>query len=180
MRPKFNLGGQNRRLGLRRAFTLLEMTVVIMMGVSISSITLMLLNRTIQFHETMIEQEFINSDAPLISLVMSKLLHEADRYELYTSQTDAALRMNQVLKEASTLLLVYQNADQSRSYAMVTMRGNEQLDYYQFSEVGVEPTYGWTITNRVKDTVFWMDKGVLRMTLTGPLDEQITYSGSMK
>jgi hypothetical protein len=38
----------------------------------------------------------------------------------------------------------------------------------------------WSVTNKPDDVVFTMQQGVLRMTLTGPAGEEITYSGTMQ
>jgi hypothetical protein len=38
----------------------------------------------------------------------------------------------------------------------------------------------WFVSKRPSNVSFTMDQGVLRMTLTGPAGEQITYSGTMQ
>ena len=38
----------------------------------------------------------------------------------------------------------------------------------------------WFITKKPSNVAFAMEQGVLRMTLTGPAGEQITYSGTMQ
>ena len=38
----------------------------------------------------------------------------------------------------------------------------------------------WAVTKAPSNVAFAMSEGVLRMTLTGPNGEQITYSGTMQ
>jgi hypothetical protein len=37
----------------------------------------------------------------------------------------------------------------------------------------------WHVTKTPRDISFAVEQGILRMTLTGPNDERITYSGAM-
>jgi hypothetical protein len=45
---------------------------------------------------------------------------------------------------------------------------------------GVLDTPQWFVTKKPANVQFSMQEGVLRMTLTGPAGEQITYSGVMQ
>jgi hypothetical protein len=38
----------------------------------------------------------------------------------------------------------------------------------------------WAVSNKPAKVEFIMDQGVMRMILTGPAGEQITYSGTMQ
>jgi hypothetical protein len=45
---------------------------------------------------------------------------------------------------------------------------------------GVLAAPQWFISNKPANVWFTIEQGVLRMTLTGPAGEQITYSGTMQ
>ncbi|MCU0752132.1 MAG: hypothetical protein MUC40_03705, partial [Akkermansiaceae bacterium] len=53
--------------------------------------------------------------------------------------------------------------------------------YYRVVPVsGVLGEPQWSISNKPANVAFTLDQGVLRMILTGPAGEQITYSGTMQ
>ena len=54
------------------------------------------------------------------------------------------------------------------------------LYYYVVPTSGVLGDAQWYVTNKPTNVAFAVEQGVLRMTLTGPAGEQITYSGTMQ
>jgi hypothetical protein len=54
------------------------------------------------------------------------------------------------------------------------------LYYHLVPESGALPEPEWFVSDRVSDVKFSMEEGILRMRLTGPSGEQITYSGTMQ
>ncbi len=164
-----------------QGFTLLEISMTFVIGVLIASVGLGLMNQTAHFYRAMQEQEFLNSDAPLISNIMSRFLDDADAYRLHTSLADALSDTNPTLDGANTLALASKNPDGSTRFSIVHMdKSNGSLDYYYLEENGNSVNPAWSISRRVTDVNFKIELGILRMELTGPNNEQITYSGSMK
>jgi hypothetical protein len=53
------------------------------------------------------------------------------------------------------------------------------LYYYVVPTVGSLGEPQWYLTRVPRDVAFTVENGILRMTLTGPNGELITYSGSM-
>jgi hypothetical protein len=64
--------------------------------------------------------------------------------------------------------------------AFETRNGRQALYYHLVPESGAVPEPQWFVTDRASDVRFSVEEGVLRMRLTGPAGEQITYSGTMQ
>jgi hypothetical protein len=54
------------------------------------------------------------------------------------------------------------------------------LYYYVVPVSGVLGTPQWAVSKSPRNVSFAMENGILRMTLTGPNGEEITYSGTMQ
>ena len=70
---------------IRRGFTLLELTVTIMVGMTVGATLLAMFNQQVAFLRIFRAQSFLNEEAPLISNHVSKLLLNAERFRLHAS-----------------------------------------------------------------------------------------------
>lgn len=167
----------------RRGFTLIELSVAMMMGMAIGSMVLVLFNQQLAFLKIYQAQDFLSEEAPIVSNYVSKLVGKADRFRLHDSLTDAKNGANARLTDSPVVVLNYRQPDGTVRASILSFedRGTgPALYYYVVPAVGVLTAPQWAITTKASDVRFSMDQGVLRMTLTGPANEQITYSGAMQ
>lgn len=169
-------------LRLRRGFTLLELTLVMVSGIIAGSMMLSLFNQQITFLQMYRTQNFLIEEAPIISTYTSRIISRADRFRLHESLEDALAGRN-ALTEGPVAVLNFRQPDGSMRASIFSFedRGDgPQLYYFIVPEVGPLGEPEWTVTNAAENVLFVIEDGVLRMTLTGPAGEEITYSGSMQ
>lgn len=168
---------------IRRGFTLIELTIAIMMGMLTASMVLAVFNEQIAFLKIYQAQNFLTDEAPFVSMYVSKLVGGADRFRLHDSVADALAGKNARTTASPVVALNFRQPDGTMRASILSFedRGNGQALYYYLVPLnGVLGDPEWYITNKASNIVFTMEQGVLRMTLTGPAGEQITYSGTMQ
>lgn len=169
---------------LKKGFTLLELTVAIMVGLAIGSMVLAMLNQQIAFLKIYRAQSFLNEEAPIISNHVSKLLLNAERVRLHGSLADAAAGINPRLTESPVLVLEYRHSDGSIREGVLSFEnrghGNALYYYLRSAQTGVLSNPQWTVTNKPSNVAFSVDSGVIRTRITGPAGEEITFSGAMQ
>jgi hypothetical protein len=163
----------------RRGYTLIELAVAIACGLMAASLLMALVNQQFTFLRMYASQNFLIREAPLISTHMNRLIGQAERFRLHTSTTDALAGTNPVMTNASVLVLNFQQPDGTTQAAMLSYQGGS-LYYYLVPASGVLSTPQWAITREASNVSFSVVSGVLRVTLTGPNGEEITYSGVMQ
>lgn len=163
--------------------TLIEMSIAIGLGMLISGMLMAVFNQQLAFLKIFRAQNFLTDEAPLISTYVSKLVGQADRFSLHPTLSNAYNEVNQRLDPSTVARLYYRQPDGSYRSAILSFenRGSgDQLYYYVVPQGGGPlPTPEWSITRAPKAVSFEVTDGVLRMTLTGPYNEQLTYSGTM-
>lgn len=167
----------------RRGFTLVELSVAIMMGMLTGSMVIALFNQQLAFLKIYQTQDFLTQEAPLVSMYVSKLVGKADRFRLYDSVADALAKRNPREASSPVVVLNYRQPDGTMRASILSFenRGTGSKLYYfvvPTNEVLGDPQ--WAISGKPKNVRFTVEEGVLRMILTGPADEQITYSGTMQ
>jgi hypothetical protein len=168
---------------LRRAFTLLEMTIVIMVGMMIGSMLIAIFNQQLAFLRIYRIQSFVTEEAPMVSVYMNSLISKADRYRLHLSVEDALNGTGPQIDPSPVCVLNFRQPDGTMRASILSFEdlgGGPALNYYVVPETGLLGTPQWSITERATNVQFSMEQGILRTTLTGPEGEQITYSGSMQ
>ena len=167
---------------MRRGFTLLELTIAIMMGLATGTMVLSLFNQQLAFLKIFKAQSFLTEEAPIISMYVSRLVGKADRFRLHDSVSDALSGTNPRLTASPVVLLNFRQPDGTMRATILSFedRGSGfALYYYVVPVTGVLGTPQWAVSKSPSNVVFTMEQGVLRMTLTGPNGEEITYSGTM-
>jgi hypothetical protein len=175
MKPLF------KRMG--RGFTLLELTIAIMLGLATGTMVLTLFNQQLVFLGLFKDQNFLVEEAPIISMYVSRLVGKADRFRLHDSVADALSGANPRLTSSPVVLLNFRQPDgtmRKTILAFQNLGSGSALYYYVVPLTGALGSPQWAVTKAPKGVVFTMEDGVLRMTLTGPNEEQITYSGTMQ
>jgi type II secretory pathway pseudopilin PulG len=167
-----------------RGFTLVELTVAIMMGMMTGAMLLALFNQQLAFLNIYKAQEFLSVEAPIISTYVSKLVGKADRFRLHDSLDDAKAGRNPRLTTSPVVVLNFRQPDGTMRASILSFenRGTGPSLYYYVVPYpsGVLGDPEWAVTNQADNVEFTIDQGVLRMSITGPAGELITYSGTMQ
>lgn len=166
---------------MRRGFTLIELTLAMMMGMAIGGMILTLFQLQITFLREYRRQSFLSEEAPVISMFVSKMVGKADSFTLHDSEDDALDGSNPQLTSSDWMRLNFRQPDGTMRSSILAFE-NDTLNYYILPVLQPnaldEPD--WSVTDKAQNVDFTVELGVLRMTLTGPADEQITYSGTMQ
>lgn len=171
------------RQSTRRGFTLIELSVALFMGLMTGSMVLAMFNQQLAFLKIYQTQSFLTEEAPMISMHVGRLVGKADRFRLHDSVGDALTGANPRLTSSPVVVLNFRQPDGTMRASLLAFedRGTGPALYYY-----VVPTNGmlgapqWAVSNKPAKVEFIMDQGVLRMILSGPAGEQITYSGTMQ
>lgn len=181
----------------RRGFTLIELSVAMMMGLLTGSMVLALFNQQLAFLDIYQKQDFLTQEAPIISMYVNKLVGKADRFRLYDSLADALAKRPPQDKTSAELVcpvvvLNYRLPDGTMRASILSFedRGSGRaLYYYVVPTSGVLGEPEWAITSKPHNVQFAVamdpsqpaaNLGVLRLILTGPSGERITYAGTMQ
>ncbi|MBB5353391.1 prepilin-type N-terminal cleavage/methylation domain-containing protein [Haloferula luteola] len=167
----------------RRGFTLIELTLAIMIGLATASMTLLLMNQQLAFLRIYKAQDFLVREAPLINSYVTKVLGSAEGYRLYTDIDSLKGGGNPVLTGAKVLVLRYRLPSGGIKAAVLSFEDpgddfDRGLYYRLLPDSGNIGTPEWAITKEPVDVTFSIEQGILRMRLTGPNGETITYSGT--
>lgn len=172
-----------RRPAIRAAFTLLELTVSMFIGMAVAVMVLMLTNQQLSFMRIYRAQSFLTEEAPIISTHVRNLVGQADRFRLHRSVGEALAGTNPVMTDAPVLLLNFQQPDGTSRAGILAFQdigSGPALYYYLVPVAGALGTPQWAVTKKPAGVRFALESGVLRMRLTGPNNEQIIYSGTMQ
>ncbi|MCX6878853.1 MAG: hypothetical protein NTW21_34335 [Verrucomicrobia bacterium] len=165
-----------------RGFTLIELSLAILLGMAIGAISLALFNQQLAFLQIYRAQTFLTDEAPLISLHVSKLVGKAERFRLHDTVADALSGARPRSTASPVLVLNFRQPSGVVRAAILSFenRGSgPALYYYVVPESGVLGAPQWHLTKAPTDVAFSVTQGILHMTLTGPNAERITYSGAM-
>lgn len=168
---------------IRRGFTLLELSVAMMMGMLIGAMSLAMFNQQLAFIKIYKAQNFLTEEAPVISLYVSRLIGKADRFRLHDSLADALAAKKPTTSTSPVVTLNFRQPDgtvRASILAFQDLGNGPALYYYVVPTSGVLGSPQWAVTRTAANVAFSMDQGVLRMTLTGPAEEKITFSGTMQ
>lgn len=171
------------RHGIRKGFTLLELTIVIMVGMTTGAMLLALFNQQLAFLNIYRSQNFLTEEAPVISMYVSRIVGKADRFRLHDSVADALSGSNPRTTASPVVVLNFRQPDGSVRATILSFEnrnGRNALYYYVVPTSGTLGAPQWYVTRSPRAVSFFMEQGVLRMALTGPNFESITYSGTMQ
>lgn len=172
---------------IRRGFTLLELTVAMMVGMSVGAMVLAMLNNQISFLRIFRAQSFLHEEVPIVSNHITKLLSTAERFRLHASLDDALAGKDPRLTDSPVLVMNFLQPDGSLRAGILSYEDRGQGDalYYYVVPV-VVPVDGvlnppqWAVTSEPTNVSFSVESGILRTRLTGPAGEEVTFSGSME
>ncbi len=168
---------------LRRGFTLVELSIALMLGLATGTMLLALFNQQLAFLKLYKTQNFLTDEAPIISTYVSRLVGRADRFRLHDSVANALSGTNARLTASPVVVLNFRQPDGTMRATILSFenRGTGNALYYYVVPVsGVLGAPQWAVSKSPRNVSFAMQNGILRMTLTGPNSEEITYSGTMQ
>lgn len=168
---------------LKRAFTLLELTIAMMVGMMVGSMILAIFNQQLAFLKIFRAQSFLSEEAPIISMYVGRVVSKADRFRLHDSVADALSGSNPRMTSSPVCVLNFVQPDGSMRASILSFENlgsGPALYYYVVPTNGVLGQPQWTVTRLPTNVEFFTEQGILRTRLTGPQGEQITYSGTMK
>jgi len=168
---------------LRRGFTLMELTIAMMVGIMISTMVLAIFNQQLAFLRIFRVQSFLAEEAPMVSMYVSRVVAKADRFRLHDSLADALSGANPRLTSSPVCVLNFVQPDGTMRASILSyanLGSGPALYYYVVPQTGVLGDPQWAVTKLPTNVEFFIDQGILRTRLTGPQGEQITYSGTMK
>ena len=161
----------------KSGFTLIELSIAITLGLLTGGMVMALFNHQLAFLRIYHAQNFLTEEAPMISLYVSRLIGKADRFRLHDSVADARTGANPRSTPSKVVVLNFRQPDGTAKASILAFE-NKALNYYITGGATAAPE--WSITRQAEDISFFMEQGVLRMALTGPSGELITYSGTMQ
>lgn len=167
----------------RRGMTLIELSIAIGMGMMLGAMLLALFNQQLAFLKIFKAQNFLTDEAPIISTYVSRLIGKADRFRLHDNVADALSGTNPRLTASPVVVLNFKQPDGTMRATILSFENRGTglaLYYYVVPVTGVLGEPQWAVTKAPSNVTFAMVQGVLRVTLTGPNAEQITYSGTMQ
>lgn len=166
----------------KRGFTLVELSIGILVGLLVGAMTLTMLNQQLTFLKIFRAQSFLNEEAPIISHHVSKLFINAERFRLHASLEDAISGDDPQLTDSPVVVLNFRQPDGTLRAGILSFedRGDgDALYYYVVPLTGVLGDPEWAITTRPTNVSFFVESGIIRTRLTGPAGEVITFSGAM-
>jgi prepilin-type N-terminal cleavage/methylation domain-containing protein len=166
-----------------KGFTLIELSVALTMGLMTGGMVLALFNQQLAFLKVYHAQNFLTEEAPVISTYVSRVIGRADRYRLHASVADALGGTNARLTSSPVVVLNFRQPDGTMRASILAFENlgtGSALYYYVVPSSGQLGSPQWAVTSKPTNVSFAVEQGVLRMSLTGPAGEQITYSGTMQ
>lgn len=159
--------------------TLIELAVGIGVSLLVASAVLGLLNNQMYFARYVQQQNFMLIEAPQINNILSRMLFSADTARLYSDISSGKGGGAGVTKNASALVLAYRQPDGTFRYGMMGFDPvTNRLGYYQRGDSGWPDEPSWIITGAAEMVSFQVQNGVVRCTVTGPNQEELTFSGA--
>jgi hypothetical protein len=159
-----------------------ELTLALLIGMIIASVSMALFSNQLAFLRIYALQNFLTEEAPVINLHVGKLVGKAERFRLHGSLADALTGNNPRTAASPVLVLNFRQPDgvvRAGILAFEDRGGGPALYFHVVPVSGVLGEPQWYISKQARDISFTVETGILRMTLTGPNGEVVTYSGAM-
>lgn len=173
---------RRHRLRRRRAYTLVELALAMGLGLVIATITLALFNQQMTFLRIFKAQDFLTREAPLINNYVVRVVGRAEGFQLYGNMDNLRDGDPPVLVGANVMVLRFRGPDGVAKASVVSFEavdGDTGLYYRVIAPDGSIPAEpDWAISRQPTGVNFTLNTGILQMTITGPNNEQLVYSGT--
>ncbi|MCB1234512.1 MAG: hypothetical protein KDM91_05530 [Verrucomicrobiae bacterium] len=158
----------------------MEMTLALVLALGIASTSVVMMRQHITFIRFVSEFDFLRDEAPLINMLLARLLPRATSYRIYPSTESAIAESGAINSGGSAVLLRNRNPDGTFQLSVVafeTIDGETGLNLYNHDGNDWPDEPDWTISSKPTSVTFSNDTGVLLVTVVGPSGEEITYVG---
>lgn len=161
----------------KKGYTLIELSVVIVLVVLIASTLTSMLSQQLQFFKWWNTQKFIAEDAPLANNMVVRLFSNADVFRVHSTKAGAVAGTGGTTAGGSAVCLSYAQPGGGREYGVLYHDSTNQTIEYAKLTGGNAITAGdeWTLVSGIPSTSFDVVDGILAMTLTGPYGGEVTY-----
>jgi type II secretory pathway pseudopilin PulG len=166
-----------------RGYTLIELTLAMSVGIIISAIVMSLVNQQLAFLKIFRAQSFLVTEAPMMNNYVVKIIGNADSYQLYASVDDLVAGRAQVLENAPVIMLRFREPNGTFRASVLSFENpgtGSGLYYRMVNSSGVLAAPSWVLSKRPTNVRFSIEQGILRMLVSGPNGEEVTYSGAMQ
>ena len=164
----------------RTGFTLVEMTIVILVGSIIAMMSLALFNHQLTTYRIINTQNFLIHEAPQIDNSLNRITSRANFFRLYPTLNDAEAGTNATITDAKVIALQFSGIGTTAdSFGVIAFDdATNRLNYSHLASMAelAAATPAWSISRQVSDANFFVQDGVLRFQLTGPNGAEIIYS----
>lgn len=167
----------------RPGYSLLEMTLAMAIGMMVAGMALMLFNQQMAFLKIFKAQDFLTREAPLINNYVVRVIGAAEGYALYSDKEALTNGSDPVLEDAQVLVLRFRKPDGTERASVLSFENPGSglgLYYTVVPESGSIGAPDWALSKQPAGVVFAVEQGVLRMRVTGPNGEELTYSGTQQ
>ena len=150
------------------------------MAMALAAATIILMQQHIQFMKVVNQFSFLRDEAPLINVLMSRIIQRSDAYRIFAGRQGAINGGAAVNTDGKAVWLRFRNPDGTFQQSIIAFddnAGDGRLNYYVYDGNSWPATPDWTISSLPENVSFSNDTGVLLMTVTGPSQEEITYVG---
>lgn len=168
---------------IRRGFTLVELSLAMGTGMMIAAMLLAIFNQQVAFLRIFRAQSFLTTEAPIINNYLGRVIGAAEGYRLYSSVGSLTSGGKPVMANAPVLMLRFKEPDGTFRAAVMSFENpgtGTGLYYRRVTVNGTISAPEWVLSKEVAAANFSIVEGVLRVTLTGPNGEEITYSGAQQ
>lgn len=171
------------RSQFRRAYTLIEMTVIMLLAMLIATTSTTMMSQQASFYSRLSAQKFVLEEAPIANSMMVRILSQADAFKIHANRAQALAGTNGLVANGSTLVIGFAQPDGSREFALIdfTIAAGDNtgaLQFHKLSEDASTIVSSWTITSGASNVTFGIQNGILIMNLTGPYGGSIQYAAS--
>lgn len=174
----------NKNGGSRcRGYTLIELSVVMILVILISSTLVSMLAQQTQFFRWWQTQDFIAEEAPLTNAMVVRLFSNADAFRIHDTQANAILDAGGTTAGGAAMTLGFTEPDGTKIKGILWfIPGTTELWYGVFNAAGNAVPAGntWRVARGIDtaNSSFSVVSGTMQLTLTGPFGGQVTYAAT--
>ncbi|MEK7950142.1 hypothetical protein [Luteolibacter soli] len=166
-----------------RGYTLVELTLAMSVGIMISAIVMTLMRQQLNFLRIFRAQSFLVTEAPMLNNFVVKIIGNADSFRLYASVDDLVAGRAQVMTNAPVIMLRFKEPNGTFRASVLSFENpgtGTGLYYRMVNTAGTLGTAQWSLSKRPSNVRFAIENGILRMVVSGPNGEEVTYSGAVQ
>lgn len=168
-----------KRQGGGKGYTLVELSVVMVLVILIASTLVTMLSQQVQFFKWWKTQDFIAEDAPLTNAMVVRLFAKADAFRIHSTKDGALAGTGGVTADGTAMLLGFTEGDGTKRKGVIWFDGDNSLWYGTVNADDTMPDGNtWRIASGIAAATFAVVDSTMQLTLTGPYGGQLTYAAT--